>query len=66
MSTETTSSTQPGQAPAGFSFTLSERAAKRINAIVARQQNAAALRLAVLGGGCSGFQYEFGFAEAPG
>ena len=40
-------------------ITLTERAAKRINQIVAAQPEKSALRISVLGGGCSGFQYEF-------
>jgi iron-sulfur cluster insertion protein len=40
-------------------FDLTERAAARIAEIVAAQGNAAALRVAVLAGGCSGFQYRF-------
>ena len=40
-------------------ITLTERAAKRINQIVAGDPEKTALRISVLGGGCSGFQYEF-------
>jgi iron-sulfur cluster insertion protein len=40
-------------------FGLTERAAARIAEIVAAEGNAAALRVAVLAGGCSGFQYRF-------
>ena len=36
-----------------------ERAAKRIRDILAREPGKHALRIAVNGGGCSGFQYEF-------
>ena len=39
--------------------TLSESAARRINEIIAGETNAKVLRLAVEGGGCSGFQYTF-------
>ncbi|MDH3741897.1 MAG: iron-sulfur cluster insertion protein ErpA [Hyphomicrobiales bacterium] len=40
-------------------ITLTERAAKRINEIVGGAPDKSALRISVLGGGCSGFQYEF-------
>jgi iron-sulfur cluster assembly accessory protein len=40
-------------------FTVTPRAAKRIHEIAAKQGAAAALRIAVNGGGCSGFQYDF-------
>ena len=40
-------------------ITLTERAAARINQIVAGDPDKSALRISVLGGGCSGFQYEF-------
>lgn len=39
--------------------TISESAAKRITEIVAKEPSGTMLRIAVLGGGCSGFQYEF-------
>lgn len=39
--------------------TLSERAAKRIVEILKGEPRPALLRLAVTGGGCSGFQYDF-------
>ncbi len=40
-------------------FALTERAAARIAEIVAADGREAALRVAVLAGGCSGFQYRF-------
>ena len=44
---------------------LTERAAQRIGRILAKQPGAA-LRIAVAGGGCSGFQYEYNLVtEAP-
>ena len=46
-------------------ITLTERAASRIKAIVSADPTKRALRVAVNGGGCSGFQYEFGLADTP-
>jgi iron-sulfur cluster insertion protein len=46
-------------------FGLTERAAARIAEIVAAEGHAAALRVAVLAGGCSGFQYRFELDAAP-
>jgi len=46
-------------------FAVSERAAARISEIVAAEGSNAALRVAVLAGGCSGFQYRFELDQAP-
>ena len=45
------------------SFTVSDRAAEQVAAIVAAQPRPTALRVAVLAGGCSGFQYKFELDE---
>ncbi|WFS02657.1 iron-sulfur cluster insertion protein ErpA [Rhizobium tumorigenes] len=45
--------------------TLSDSAAKRIAAIVSAESGKSALRVAVEGGGCSGFSYKFDLVEAP-
>ncbi len=39
--------------------TLTERAARRINEIMAAEPQGSMLRISVNGGGCSGFQYAF-------
>lgn len=46
------------------SLTLSPSAAARVAAIADKQGKPAILRLSVEGGGCSGFQYKFGLADA--
>jgi iron-sulfur cluster insertion protein len=46
-------------------ITLTDRAATRIREIVQREPGKAALRVAVNGGGCSGFQYEFQLTDQP-
>lgn len=42
---------------------LSERAARRIGAILKNEPTGAMLRVSVEGGGCSGFQYKFDFDQ---
>lgn len=44
--------------------TLSDRAAKRILTVLADESAGAMLRVAVNGGGCSGFQYAFDIETA--
>jgi len=48
-----------------MNFSLTDRAAERVAAIAAQQARPTALRVAVLAGGCSGFQYKFELAETP-
>ena len=46
-------------------FAVTDRAAARIAEIIASEGKEAALRVAVLAGGCSGFQYKFELDEVP-
>jgi len=43
---------------------LTDRAAKRIAEILQEETGTSSLRVAVTGGGCSGFQYDFCFDDA--
>ena len=56
MSVETQSDIQPVR--------LTERAVRRIADILKEEPESTALRLAVSGGGCSGFQYDFCLDDA--
>ena len=55
MSVETQLDTEPVR--------LTERAARRIADILKSEPEKTMLRLAVTGGGCSGFQYDFGLDD---
>ncbi len=46
------------------SVTMTERAARRIGEILKAEPAGSMLRISVEGGGCSGFQYRFGFEQA--
>ncbi len=45
------------------SVTMTERAARRIGEILKAEPAGSMLRVSVEGGGCSGFQYKFGFEQ---
>jgi iron-sulfur cluster insertion protein len=61
-----TSETTSSSAPAGTPFSISESAAARINHLKKEDgQPDLHFRVAVKGGGCSGFQYEFSLETTP-
>ena len=46
-------------------FSVSSKAAKRVLAILETEPDKSLLRVSVLGGGCSGFQYKFDLERTP-
>ncbi|MAQ06525.1 MAG: iron-sulfur cluster assembly accessory protein [SAR116 cluster bacterium] len=44
-------------------FSLSKNAAERIKFLLNKEKPNSFFRISVLGGGCSGFQYEFSFSK---
>jgi iron-sulfur cluster assembly accessory protein len=50
-------------AVASNNVVLTDRAAKRIGRILSKQGEGMVLRIAVAGGGCSGFQYEYNLVK---
>ena len=44
-------------------FNITEQAAKRIKALLKTEKENSFFRISVLGGGCSGFQYDFSFTN---
>jgi iron-sulfur cluster insertion protein len=44
-------------------FSVTDNAAQRIAFLASREAKPVMMRVAVLGGGCSGFQYSFSFEE---
>ena len=47
-----------------IAVTMTERAARQIGKILQAEPAGSMLRVSVEGGGCSGFQYKFGFEQA--
>ena len=57
----------PAEAPADGAVMLTEKAAEMVKAAMAKENTVGfGLRVGVVGGGCSGFQYNLAFEEAPG
>ena len=58
---------EEASAPAGDSLVLTPRAVAMVRQVRAKEgfSEAHALRVSVVGGGCSGFSYQLGFDEQP-
>jgi iron-sulfur cluster assembly accessory protein len=48
---------------AASNVVLTDRAAKRVSRILAKEPEGTVLRISVAGGGCSGFQYEYNLVQ---
>ena len=48
---------------ASSNVVLTDRAAKRVSRILAKEPEGTVLRISVAGGGCSGFQYEYNLVQ---
>lgn len=46
-------------------FDLTDSAKQQMTKLLQRNPGKYAVRLAVLGGGCAGFKYDWGFADSP-
>ena len=46
-------------------MTVTEAAATKIKQLMSEEEDVGVLRVAIQGGGCSGFQYGFGFDRGP-
>src|SRR3954464_10163496 len=46
-------------------ITVTEAAAAKVLALIAEETDTSVLRVAIAGGGCSGFQYQLGFDAGP-
>jgi iron-sulfur cluster assembly accessory protein len=51
--------------PVTMPMTLTESAAEKIKLLLAEEEDVNVLRVAIQGGGCSGFQYGLGFDRGP-
>lgn len=60
-SSPATSGTQPGDTP----FQLTGNAEQRLAKLLQDEPPGSLLRVSVMGGGCSGFQYRFDFEATP-